>query len=514
MFISSAAATLAALAASLVAAVPPLEIRGTDLVNPATGSKFHIAGMAYQPGGSSGYNPQAGKDPLSTADDCRRDAALMQVMGVNAIRVYNLDPNANHDECASIFNAAGIYMIIDVNSPLVGESMTSFEPWTSYYAGYLNHTFAVVEAFSNYPNTLLFFSGNEVINDLSSAKEVPPYLRAVTRDLKSYIKNNLKRKIPVGYSAADVRDVLWDTWNYMQCGGPEDDASRADVFALNSYSWCGPEATYESSTFGALTEGFQKSSIPVFFSEYGCNQPAPRYWNETMAIYSQMATVFSGGVVYEWTQGSNNYGLVKVEGDDVTVLGDYNRLKSQWAKVDWKAVQSQKAAGTAPPPPACQSGLIKEKGFKNSFDLPQVPPGAQGLIDHGIHPKPAGKVVPISDYSVKAKVKDADGKMISGLKVQPLADDEFNWAGKNQAQTGSAAGGGDDSHGPNSNNNNGGGGQGGDDKGAKGGDKGGSDAKGGDGKVSDKDKEDAAEMTRPMMAWAAAMPLAAMLLMA
>jgi hypothetical protein len=36
-----------------------------------------------------------------------RDAALMQVLGVNAIRVYNLDPDVNHDECASIFNAVG-----------------------------------------------------------------------------------------------------------------------------------------------------------------------------------------------------------------------------------------------------------------------------------------------------------------------------------------------------------------------------------------------------------------------
>lgn len=27
------------------------------------------------------------------------------ILGVNAIRVYNLDPDLNHDMCASIFNA-------------------------------------------------------------------------------------------------------------------------------------------------------------------------------------------------------------------------------------------------------------------------------------------------------------------------------------------------------------------------------------------------------------------------
>ncbi|PHH76278.1 hypothetical protein CDD80_1659 [Ophiocordyceps camponoti-rufipedis] len=485
------AAALAALGASLVAAVPSLEIRGTDLVNPATGAKFHIAGMAYQPGGSSGYNPQAGKDPLSTPDNCLRDAALMQILGVNTIRVYNLDPNANHDECASIFNAAGIYMIIDVNSPLVGESMTSYQPWTSYYAAYLNHTFAVIEAFAGYPNTLIFFSGNEIINDLSSAKEVPPYLRAVTRDLKNYIKNNVQRKIPVGYSAADVRDVLWDTWNYMQCSG-EDEASRADVFALNSYSWCGPQATYESSTFNALTEGFQKSSIPVFFSEYGCNQPAPRYWNETTAIYNQMGHVFSGGVVYEWTQGSNEYGLVKLDGDGVRILSDYDRLKSQWANLDWKSIQSQPAAGQAPPAPSCQEGLIKEVGFKNNFTLPAVPPGAQQLIDHGINPKPSGKLVSVSDFTVKATVKDASGNPVSGLKVQPLGQDEFNWAGRNSAGTGRAGGGGD-----NNDTNSDKGDEGGQDK---------------DGNKGGKDKEDAGVSVRPTMVWAAAVALMAIIM--
>jgi 1,3-beta-glucanosyltransferase GAS3 len=68
-------------------------------------------------------------------------------------------------------------MLLDVNSPLSGESIDRSKPWESYYAGYLNRTFAVVEAFKSYPNTALFFSGNEIINDVPTGKFVPPYIR-------------------------------------------------------------------------------------------------------------------------------------------------------------------------------------------------------------------------------------------------------------------------------------------------------------------------------------------------
>ena len=125
--------------------------------------------LRYQPGGSAGFKPESGIDPLSDGDNCLRDAALMQMLGVNAIRVYNLDPALNHDLCASIFNAVGIYMLIDVNSPLGGESLVPGEQLKgSYNAKYLEHIFSVVEAFHNYNNLLGFFSANEVMNDIPS----------------------------------------------------------------------------------------------------------------------------------------------------------------------------------------------------------------------------------------------------------------------------------------------------------------------------------------------------------
>jgi hypothetical protein len=109
---------------------------------------------------------------------CRHTFRLLtQMFQVNTIRVYNVDPKLDHSACASIFNSAGIYMILDVNSPLGGESINRAEPWTSYHEGYLTRVFGVVENFKDFPNTLGFFSANEVMNDLSTAEYNPMYIR-------------------------------------------------------------------------------------------------------------------------------------------------------------------------------------------------------------------------------------------------------------------------------------------------------------------------------------------------
>ena len=86
------------------------------------------------------------------------------MLKVNTIRVYNVNPQTNHDQCMSIFNAAGIYVIVDVNSPF--QSINRADPGSSYTIDYLTYIFGNVENFKGYPNTLAFFGGNEIINDL------------------------------------------------------------------------------------------------------------------------------------------------------------------------------------------------------------------------------------------------------------------------------------------------------------------------------------------------------------
>ncbi|VDB88061.1 Bgt-1302, partial [Blumeria graminis f. sp. tritici] len=90
--------------ATYTSAVPLISVEGANFIESASGNRFQVVGVAYQPAGSSGYNPGSGVDPLSDGSTCLRDAALMQQLGINTVRVYNVDPKINHDLCASIFN--------------------------------------------------------------------------------------------------------------------------------------------------------------------------------------------------------------------------------------------------------------------------------------------------------------------------------------------------------------------------------------------------------------------------
>lgn len=229
----------------------------------------------------------------------------------------------------SLLAAAGIYLVLDVNSPAPNHHINRYEPWTSYSDVYMANVFEVVEQFGAYNNTLGFFAGNEVINDELSARHSPVYMKAVIRDIKQYIEKNMPRQIPVGYSAADDLSYRASLSQYLECIS-DDVSDSVDFYGVNSYQWCG-EQTFYSSGYDKLVETYLSYTRPVFFSEYGCNQVTPRKFSEVQCLYSEdMIDVFSGGLVYEFTQEANNYGLVKeTENQDVVILDDFLFLKYQ-----------------------------------------------------------------------------------------------------------------------------------------------------------------------------------------
>ena len=139
---------------------------------------------------------------------------------------------------------------------------------------------------------------------------------------------------------------------------------------MNLYEWCG-NSTFQTSGYADRTKEFANYSIPVFLSEYGCNLITPRPFTEVAAIYGpDMTDVWSGGIVYEWSQQDNSYGLVQVDASgNTTPLQDYQNLKSQLAKVSPKAISmdSYSPNGAASPCPT------QDTNWQASSNLPPTP---------------------------------------------------------------------------------------------------------------------------------------------
>lgn len=300
---------------------PPITIKGNAFFQGNT--RFYMRGVDYQPGGSSKL-----EDPIAIEADCKRDIDKFVKLGINTVRIYSVDNSASHDVCMKLLSDNGIYLVLDLNTPKY--SLNRADPLNSYNAVYLQNIFATIDSFAKYDNTLAFFSGNEVI-DTADNSWVAPWVKAVTRDIRTYIGSRGYRQIPVGYSAADVNANRLEMALYMNCGS---DDERSDFFAFNDYSWCSggtPPSSFQISGWDQKVKNFTGYGLPLFLSEYGCNTNT-RDWAEVKSLYStDMTGVYSGGLAYEYTMEENKYGIVEINGDSVTELDDFERLRKAFA---------------------------------------------------------------------------------------------------------------------------------------------------------------------------------------
>lgn len=265
-------------------------------------------------------------DPLADTDTCQRDIAEFKKLGVNTIRVYMVDNSANHDSCMQALADAGIYLILDVNNPLY--SINRAQPGPSYNDVYLQSVFATIDAFASYTNTLAFFSGNEVVNDVANTTLAAPYVKATTRDMRQYIRNRQYRAIPVGYSAADVSQNRMQLAQYFNCGT---DDERSDFFAFNDYSWC--DTDFQTSGWDQKVQNFTGYGLPLFLSEYGCITNGRSFGEVKALMSSDMTGVYSGGIVYEYSNEPDNdgYGLVTIQGSSVSEMSDFTAYSTALA---------------------------------------------------------------------------------------------------------------------------------------------------------------------------------------
>jgi hypothetical protein len=209
----------------------------------------------------------------------------------------------------------------------------------------------------------------------------------------------------------------------MQCDN-DGDGSESDIFGLNSYSWCGGDATFQTAGYNTIVDMFENSSIPVFFSEYGCNEVMPRVFDEVAALYSDKMASLSGGLVYEYSQEESNYGIAVInDNGTVSLRSDYDALQKQFNKLDISKIA---AANTKTKAPKCDKKLITNDAFDTNFTIPAVCPGCQTLIKSGISKPTNGKLVKVTTTKSPNKVYGSAGGEVSGLALKLLSNDGVN----------------------------------------------------------------------------------------
>lgn len=318
-----------------------------------------MKGVAYQ----QDYNPN-GKattkhytDPLADGASCARDIPYMKQIFTNVIRVYAVDPTVDHDDCMEQLASNDIYVLADLSE--ISTSIDSNDPsWdVSRYARYTS----VIDAFAKYSNVIGFFAGNEVVS-ANNQTSAAAFVKAAVRDCKGYIKERgYRSSLGVGYATADVstRDNLAD---YFACQpGDEGNATSIDFWGYNVYSWCG-DSSYSDSGYDERDKFFSDYPVPVFFAEYGCIEgidggPTHRPFTEVPVLFGRMSSVFSGGIVYSWFMGANNYGLVDIENNSVKPYPDFTSLKNQLKTVSptSTALSTYSATNSAPACPTVDS---------------------------------------------------------------------------------------------------------------------------------------------------------------
>lgn len=332
---SLAVAATALFASTVSAAIDPIVIKGSKFFYKTNGTQFFMRGVAYQQEvGTNTTQTEAVKysDPLADEDACKRDIPVLQELQTNIIRVYAIDPTKDHDPCMKLLEDAGIYVIADLSEP--GSSIIRDDPaWTTdVFKRYTD----VIDVLQKYDNTFGFFAGNEVSNQPNNTN-ASAFVKAAVRDSKRYIKQKGYRELGVGYATNDDKEIREDLAAYFDCG----DASEAiDFWGYNIYSWCGDDSSFQKSGYDVRTKEFEKYDVPVFFAEYGCNTPRPRFFGDVEALYGdEMSGVWSGGIVYMYFEEANKFGLVEIDGDNVSRLDDFTSLSSQLAKVTPTGVQ-------------------------------------------------------------------------------------------------------------------------------------------------------------------------------
>lgn len=268
----------------------------------------------------------------------------------------------------ALLDAAGIYVISDLGEPNLSINRADPQWNTALYSRYTS----VIDSMHTYTNVIGFFAGNEVPNNTTYTGSTA-FVKAAVRDSKAYIASKGYRAMGVGYAADDDATVRANVAAYFNCGNTAD---QIDFWGYNIYEWCG-DSSFTQSGYDQRVLEFQSYSVPTFFAEYGCNTQgggaAGRKFTEVKALYSSdMTGTFSGGIVYEYFQEENDYGLVTIDSSgSVSTLADFSAFSTQIHAATPTGVNSGSYAPTNTASSTCPD--VNSEWLAASSPLPPTP---------------------------------------------------------------------------------------------------------------------------------------------
>lgn len=332
-------------------AMNPAVIKGYKFFDSVTGEEIVIRGIDYYPRPNSGPFNRNSVDFFTESfrHVWERDIPFLQQLGVNAVRLYSVDPNENHDAFMCALNQAGIYAVIGIASDCPTCAISRDEAPGCYSSELKSRGQAVVNEFAKYSNTLAFSAGNEV--NRAAPPDKPewnaPCLKKFMRDMRQFIDMcPTIRNVPVGLVSADSnRD---ENAMYYNCQGDEGDKYEgAEWYGLNAYVFCDHRVSEYRYANGLvnLQQMFERYhySIPAVMTEYGCLSPTfetidgyegQRDFKQTEWLMTEpdLREQFSGGFVFEYSTelqnaigtspypftsfGAQNYGVGFFEPED------------------------------------------------------------------------------------------------------------------------------------------------------------------------------------------------------
>lgn len=234
------------------------------------------------------YQPTDGVDPLSD-DNYDLIKSLLSpsnngfsLLGINCLRVYQVDPEASHDKVMGLLAANNIYVLVGaVNGDTAVPGNATSTP-----AKTVARVEAVADAFCKYDNVLGFSISNELLDGGDSTNYgLIGIVRNVKKQMAAYMASKNYRKIPIGCA---MRDVPSYTFPASVAYASGDATDRLDFIGYNCYRWVVPNGATPPNgaelAYYDLYNQFKSFPVPVMLTEIGAACPKGRAWSQVPYI--------------------------------------------------------------------------------------------------------------------------------------------------------------------------------------------------------------------------------------